>query len=403
MGHVLIVEDEEVLARSIASFLERRGFSASFALDSKSAQTLFEREKPRLVVLDYKIHDKNGLDFLKWARTQDSRTQFVMMTGHGEVDVAVQAMKLGARDFLVKPTPLASIASIAGELMLDEFQVGRNSVGVDRIIGRSAAANTIRNSIQTLARATRADRSGVLIMGPAGAGKNLAAIALHETINARAKIVQFDCGVDNAASLSDAYARANGGTLLLRGLSELKRESQSKLLQLCHGCPNNIRLIATTTKHLVPGDDIIRELLYLIQVGWIDVPPLSDRTSDILPIADHFARDLAQRRGNERPRFTSAARAMLLEHNWPGNVAELENCIERAMLVTEKAEIDVGAIRTISDTRPYSIPTLQEQERTAINKALTQTNGNVSRAAELLGISRDKLRYRMGKFGMSRR
>ena len=224
MAQVLIVEDEEVLARSIASFLERRGFSASFALDSRSAQTLFEREKPRLVVLDYKIHDKNGLDFLKWAQTQDSRAQFVMMTGHGDVDVAVQAMKLGAIDFLVKPTPLASIASIAGELMLDEFQVGRNSVGVDRIIGRSAAANTIRNSIQTLARATRADRSGVLIMGPAGAGKNLAAIALHETINARAKIVRFDCGVDNAASLSDAYARANGGTLLLRGLSELKRE-----------------------------------------------------------------------------------------------------------------------------------------------------------------------------------
>ena len=113
MSDILIVEDEAVLARSILSFLERRGFSASYAVDAASARAVFERDTPRLVILDYKLNEDDGLCLLEWFRSRAPRTQVVMMTGHGDIDVAVRAMKAGARDFLVKPTPLASIASIA--------------------------------------------------------------------------------------------------------------------------------------------------------------------------------------------------------------------------------------------------------------------------------------------------
>lgn len=324
------------------------------------------------------------------------------MTGHGDIEVAVRAMKLGARDFLVKPTPLASIAMIAKELMLGEMQIGINPEGVDRIIGRSSAANVLRTTIKRLAKATSANRSGVLIMGPNGSGKALAAIALHETIDASKPLISYDCEVASETDLEVAFNRASNGTLLLRRVSELSKNAQLQLLRLNKENNQRPRLIATSSKHLTPGDTFIPDLLYLIQVGWVDVPGLSERTSDILPIADHVARSIAHGQGEERPRFTSAARAKLLEHEWPGNIAELANCVERSMLVKASPEIDADDIRSITAIPFDELPTLLELELSAINKALSRTGGNVSRAAELLGISRDTLRYRMEKFELSR-
>lgn len=404
MGEILIVEDEVVLARSIVSFLERRGFSASYAVDATSARALFQRDNPRLVILDYKLNADNGLELLDWFRRTDPRAQVVMLTGHGDVDIAVRAMKSGARDFLVKPTPLASIASIAGELMLDEMQGGLDRTGVDRIVGRSSAANSLRATIRKLAKPAGATRPCVLVMGPEGSGKTLAATALHETAAPEAPCVALDSALADETGLEDAVVRAAGGTLVLRHVSELSLACQARLLRLLQQTDAPPTLIATSEKHLTPGQGFLADLLYRIQVGWIDIPPLSDRAADVLPIADYLARRVARDRGEARPRFTSAARARLLEHEWPGNVAELANCIERAMLVRGDGPIDVDHIRAIGETLPDDdLPTLREMELGAINKALVRTDGNVSRAAELLGISRDTLRYRMEKFDLSRR
>lgn len=402
MSDILIVEDEVVLARSIVSFLERRGFSASYAVDATSARAVFERDTPRLVILDYKLNEDDGLCLLEWFRSNSPRTQVVMMTGHGDIDLAVRAMKAGARDFLVKPTPLASIASIASELMLDEMQGGLDRRGADRIVGRSSAANGLRATIRKLGKPGE-NRPGVLIMGPDGTGKTLAARALHETAAADKAFVTFDCAVNGLQHLSADFEAAQGGTLVLRHISEMPDDLQNSLLQLLQQASRAPALIATSENHLTPSSGFRPELLYRVQVGWIDMPPLCERAADVLPIADYFARRIARDRGEGRPRFTSDARAKLLEYDWPGNISELENCIERAMLVQTNGEITARDIRAIGEVDTGDLPTLKEMELGAITKALNRTDGNVSRAADLLGISRDTLRYRMEKFELSRR
>ena len=404
MSDILIIEDEVVLARAIVRCLERRGFSASFAVDAATARRMVERQAPRLAILDYKLNEDDGVEVLEWIRKSSPRTQVVMLTGHGDVGLAVRAMKAGARDFLVKPTPLSTIASIAGELMLDELNAGLDRTGIDRIVGRSSAANALRSTLRKLARAPGMARPGVLIMGPKGSGKTLAAIALHETSDADAPLVTLDCALDTEPSFADALARAAGGTLILRHVSELSPAAQSGLLRLLDTIGDAPALVATSDRHLAPGAAFLPDLLYRIQVGWVDIPPLSERAADVLPIADHFARRLAREQGEARPRFTAEARAKLLEHDWPGHIAELANCIERAMLVQTDGQIDADHIRPIGlpAHEREDLPTLHDMERGAITRALTRTGGNVSRAADLLGISRDTLRYRMEKFELSR-
>lgn len=402
MSDILVIEDEIVLARSIVSFLERRGFSARFAVDAASAKAQFDQAAPRLAILDYKLNEDDGIDLFRWIGQLHTNTKVVMMTGHGDIDVAVRAMKAGARDFLVKPTPMASIAAIASELMLDEMQGGLDRTGVDRIIGRSSAANTLRTTIRKLAR-PQSPRPGVLIMGPAGSGKSLAAEALHESAAPNTTLVTFECSSAGLAEIEPAFRKAKGGSLLLRNISNLDNDAQTHLLHLLQGDDASPAIIATSTEHLLPGRGFLPDLLYRIQVGWIDIPPLSDRAADVLPIAEYFARLKARDIGEARPRFTAAARAKLLEHDWPGHVAELRNCIERAMLVQSDGRIDAPDIRAISATETRDIPTLLELEKGAISQALARTGGNVSRSAELLGITRDTLRYRMEKLELSRK
>lgn len=402
MSDILVIEDEIVLARSIVSFLERRGFSARFAVDATSAKAQFEQAAPRLAILDYKLNEDDGVDLLRWIGQLHASTQVVMMTGHGDIDVAVRAMKAGARDFLVKPTPMAAIAAIASELMLDEMQGGLDRTGVDRIVGRSSAANGLRATIRKLAR-PQTPRPGVLIMGPAGSGKSLAALALHELSAPGTALATLDCSVSDLHDFEASYQRAAGGTLILRHVSDMEEEAQTRLLQLLQKDDAPPALIATSTEHLLPGRGFLPDLLYRIQVGWIDIPPLSERVADVLPIADYFARLKAREMGEARPRFTAAARAKLLEHDWPGHVAELRNCIERAMLVQSDGRIDATDIRAISATETRDIPTLMDLEKGAISQALARTGGNVSRSAELLGITRDTLRYRMEKLELSRK
>lgn len=402
MSDILIVEDEAVLARSIVSFLERRGYSARFAVDAASAKAQFEKHPPRLAILDYKLNEDDGIDLLHWIGRKNAQTQVVMMTGHGDIDIAVRAMKAGARDFLVKPTPMAAIVSIAGELMLDEMQGGLDRRGAERIIGRSSAANSLRNTIRKLGK-PGANRPGVLIIGPKGSGKTLTAQALHEMAAPDDPLCVVDCSFCDLSELETQYNEASGGTLLLRHVSDLGEEAQTRLMVLLQRDDTPPALIATSTEHLLPGKAFLPELLYRIQVGWIDMPPLSDRAADVLPIADFFARLSAQTIGEARPRFTASARAKLLEHDWPGNIAELRNCIDRAMLLQTDGRIDADQIRPIAASETRDIPTLEELEKSAITQALARTGGNVSRSAEILGVSRDTLRYRMDKLSLARK
>lgn len=404
MSDILVVDDEEVLARSIASFMVRRGFTASYAVDSRSAMTLAARETPRLVLLDVRLGRDNGLDLLGWFRQSAPETQIVVMTGHGEIGIAVDAMKRGARDFLTKPAPLATIAGIAANLMLKDATRPADARGTDRILGRSSAAVDLRTAVRRVAPHTEAQApTAVLVTGPQGAGKATVARAIFETAKGdRGPFAEADCSLAGAA-LEQALAQ-RGGTILLRHVEALDAEGQIRLLQIL-SAPDAPWLLATTSDNLarLERDGALRaDLLYRIQVGWIDVPALAERSSDILPIAEAFAREAAQRHGRDRPRLTAEARVKLMEHDWPGNLSELQNCIERAGQRAGNDPIGTEDIQILQGNVAAEVPNLVQMEELALSKALAATRGNVTRAAALLGISRDTLRYRIEKYDISR-
>ena len=406
MADIIIVEDEPVLARSIVTYLERRGYVADFALDIRGAQALMERQRPRLVILDYRLEGENGLDLLAWIRARFADTQVVMMTGHGDIDTAVKAMKAGARDFLVKPVPLATLAGLARDLRIDEMAPWADPVGLDRIIGRSGETAQVKAALKRLADQARAlggAASGVMIAGAAGTGKMTAARALAEAalLDLPGSIVEFDCRSDGIDRLRDSLAEA--AVLILRRVDHLPGPAQAVLAGLLdrHDMPWTI---ATTTADLTrrgPEGGFDAGLLYRLQVEWVDLPPLANRPADILPLAETVARRAARRHARPRARFLPEARARLVGHDWPGNVAELVNVIERAVLSVE-AEIGPEDIRFLGAVPGPAVPNLRRMEEEALETALAAAGGNVSRAARLLGISRDTMRYRMEKFGLPR-
>jgi DNA-binding NtrC family response regulator len=403
MSDILVVDDEEVLARSIVSFMERRGFSAGYAVDTRGAKAMAERDTPRLVLLDVRLGRDNGLDLLGWFQSRAPETQIVVMTGHGEIGIAVDAMKRGARDFLTKPATLASIAGIAGNLMLNDFARPGEARGVERIFGRSSAAVDLRAQVRRLApQSDAALPAAVLVTGPHGAGKATVARAIFETAKGdHGHLTEIECSLGGSA-LADQLDQS-GGTLLLRHIDRLPRSLQERLV-VRMSAPDAPWVLATTTASLpmLEREGSFRaDLLYRIQVGWIEVPALAERNSDILPIAEAFARQSAQRHGLDRPRLTGEARVRLVDHHWPGNLTELQNCMERAVLNARNAPITTDDIRILSADPAYAVPNLPQMEEMALSRALAATQGNKTRAAALLGISRDTLRYRIEKYNIS--
>ena len=422
MTQLLVIDDDEVLARSIASFLERRGFSCHRAFDATSGLTLFDREKPALTIVDYKLGRDHGLDVLRQIRDRNPEAQVVIMTGHGDIAVAVEAMKCGARDFLTKPAPLATIATMAAELVGDQSRINVKPRGVQRILGRSGAAIELRQSIKKHAAAAGLGKPpSVLISGEPGLLKAKVASALREeSPRGKAVFVHYDCATPssgNAAELSahgmwePLLEEAQGGTLLLKEISALGKAEQAGLVSAFRrGLADRVWMLATSNTPLGPlvqSGHFSPDLLYHIQVGWIDVPPLRERGEDVLPIVDFLARKIAHKQRRPKNRFTPKARAKLLSHSWPGNIRELQNCLKRAILDVGDARIDAKNIHFITDAAgrnwAKSDLDLQRIERSALQSALEHTKGNVSKAADLLGITRDTLRYRMSKFGLLRK
>jgi len=406
MADIIIVEDEPVLARSIVTYLERRGYVAEFALDIRTAQALMERQRPKLVILDYRLEGENGMDLLAWIRLRFAETQVVMMTGHGDIGTAVQAMKGGARDFIVKPVALATLAAMARDLRIDEMAPWADPVGLDRLVGRSGETAHLKSALRRLADQAKGQTqttAGVMIFGAPGSGKMNAARALAEAAQTEVSgtIVEFDCRSDDPERLRTEVPA--GSTLILRRVEHLSPPAQTVVAGVLDraGAPWTIATTATDLARRGAEGGFDPGLLYRLQVEWVELPPLANRPADILPLAETVARRAARRHGRPRPRFLPEARARLVGHDWPGNVAELVNVIERAVLSGE-GEIGPDHIRFLGTGQGQAVPNLRRMEEEALETALSAAGGNVSRAARLLGISRDTMRYRMEKFGLPR-
>jgi two-component system, NtrC family, response regulator AtoC len=465
MSHaVLIIEDETVLAKNILIYLERYGFEVRLAQSAEEGLSLLDSVRPDAVLLDFNLPGMNGLEALARIRAVDPGIHVLMLTGHGNVEMAVDAMKAGAFDFLTKPVALSklrlllekAIGQTRRDSALDYYQKRDAQIAtIDGLLGESAPMLALKQTIAQLVQAESqmrdADGPAVLVLGETGAGKEVVARALHFNGPRRDKpFVELNCAALPAQLLeselfghergafTDARERklglvetAEGGTLFLDEIGDMDIALQAKLLKLLEektvrrlGSLReqkvDVRIVAATHR---PLEALVREgrfradLFFRLGVVQVRLPALRERGADILLLARHFLQHHAARYGKPTPVLAAEAEAVLLNHSWPGNVRELRNVIEQAVLLSTGGEIEaqqlalsrLGSLLPAEPGRTTSEPmalgssadrTLPEMERQALVNALQLSAGNVTRAARELGISRDTLRYRIEKHGL---
>ena len=452
MASILIIDDETTLARNAARFLEKGGHGATTAGTGREGLKLFGELRPDAVVLDFRLPDMDGLAVIAAIRADDAQVPIIMITGHGSIELAVEAMKAGANDLLTKPVALGELRQRIARLTQRQRESSRlqyyearerDRSQLDAIVGDSPAMAELRDRIARIAGVEGIETlPPVLIVGETGTGKELVARACHFCSPRRDKpFVEVNCAAIPASLLeselfghergafTDARERklglleaADGGTLFLDEIGEMDRGLQAKLLKVLEdgrlrrlGSVQerqvNVRIVAATNqdleKHIEAGQ-FRADLYFRLRVLQIHVPPLRAREGDVRVLAHHFLADFAQRYRKGPLALTPAAERLLAGHDWPGNVRELRNLMEQAALLATAPGIGPDALPLSPARRPGTptaapdagISALERVERDLLTQALSDTRGNVSQAARQLGISRDTLRYRMEKHGL---
>jgi DNA-binding NtrC family response regulator len=450
---VLIVDDERTLARSIRIFLEELGHEAEVANDGQRALELFQQFQPDLVFLDLRLPGLSGLELLKKIRGHDPSVVTVVMTAYGTIEGAVEAMKLGGFDYLTKPVDLDELKLVLERSQEDRrlrqevrYYRDREARNLDiALVGNSPALRPVLREMERLTSLD--DAPAVLLTGETGTGKSLVARALHaKGRRCRGPFIEVDCTSLPASlvetelfghekgSFTDAresriglIEAAEGGTCFLDEVGDLEPSLQGKLLRTIDertvrrvGSVRDRRvdtwIIAATNKDLagmLASGAFRKDLYYRLAVVTIHLPPLRERSEDVGPLAEFFLRRFAAKYGRRVSRLSSAALASFSGYAWPGNLRELRHVIERAVLASAPTatELELDALG-----QPHGAPqppsaggaaapgglSLADTERAMIERALLQAGGNQTRAARLLGISRDTLRYRMAKFKLAR-
>ena len=450
---VLIVDDEATLARNLAAYLERNGFDVRVAGSGEEGLQQFAEFRPDVVLLDHNLPGISGLEVLERLRQGDTQVPVVLMTGFGGIEVAVQALKLGAADYLTKPVSLGELKLLVQRL-LDHNRLERTvgyyrqrdaqASGLDKIIGRSPAMVTLRAQITRLLEAeshlTDTDAPAVLIHGETGVGKELVARALHYGGPRHAQpFVELNCGAMPAqlveaelfgyekGAFTDARQRkpglvetAEGGSLVLDEIGEADASTQVKLLKLLEdkrfrrlgGLRDqavNVRIVSATHRSLdqmVKDKTFRADLFFRLRIIEIKVPPLRERGDDIVDLARHFLQHHAQRYKRNDLGLSADAEAALRRHSWPGNVRELRNVMEQAVLMCGSGgvtarDLPIQGADGVVDGPAWSDAdlNLERMERHLVELALSRTQHNVTQAAKLLGVSRDTLRYRLERLG----
>jgi len=445
MAFILIVEDEKLLRWSLQERLSEFGNEVRCAENLADTSTCLDRHSPDVVLLDIMLPDGNGLDFYQENLDRLEGAVVIVMTAVDQVEDAVRAMKLGALDFLTKPVDHDELArlierSIAVRRDRLEVQAARDTRERELSLDFVAQSAEFRETIAVAGEVARSDVTTVLIQGETGTGKNLVARYIHSNSPRRRRpLLEVSCAAipDNLleseffgherGAFTDAKSRKRGtleladhGTVVLDEIGELKLELQSKLLHFLEerrfrrvGSEREIRVdvrvLALTNRNLARLADegqFRNDLYYRLNIFPIAVPPLRERRDDVLPLAKFFLESLHGKVGRHFDGFTREAENALLSYAWPGNVRELRSAVERAMVLEQEALIGPrsflldgargGAPATVAEPDGGIVP-LRELEGQMIERALAASGDNQTRAAELLGISRDQLRYRLKK------
>jgi len=453
---ILFAEDDVSLRRVAEYNLQNAGYDVTVATDGEDAWRRFQKSEADLVVTDLAMPGIDGFELLKRVKKQAPDTEVIIITAHGTVDRAVEAMKAGAFDFITKPFEF-DVLRLTIERALERRHLRSENLRLkseltdrfrpDNIVGVSAG---MRRVFDLIARVAPVD-TNVLILGESGTGKELIARAIHyHGPRKGGPFVAVNCGAlphdlveselfgvqRGAFTGADAdrqgrFERANGGTLFLDEITDLPTDVQVKLLRalqereierLGGGEPVSVdvRFVCATNSDIeqaVKDEDFRHDLYFRINVVTIHIPPLRERTEDIEPLARTFL----QRYGASKVTLDPAALAALRAYHWPGNVRELENAIERAIVLREQNDrISLADLPTeitgqpgqtdtsASDTStPSSLPEdgidFFSLEKSLLEQALARANGNRTRAARLLGMTRQTLLYRLRKFGIDQR
>jgi two-component system response regulator AtoC len=446
---ILVVEDEEKLRRVVELQLQSSGYDVDQTGSAEEALRLADRAD--LILTDLRLPGMDGLELLSVLRRQDSRIPVVVMTAFGTVESAVQAMKAGAIDFLMKPFSLDHLVAVVEKALefsalRDENRELREELGrrysFENIVGHSAAMQEIFATIMRVAPT----RATVLLAGESGVGKDLIARAIHHHSPRRDRpFVKINCtalpenlmeselfGFEKGAFTGAVAAKpgkfeqGDTGTVFLDEIGDVPGSIQVKLLRVLQereferlGSNKvrriDVRIVAATNRDLRAAleDGTFREdLYYRLNVVPISIPPLRERKEDIPFLAGHFVEKLSRNTGVEVGAISEAAIRKLMEYHWPGNVRELENVIERSLVLSTSPRLEADDIKLdtgragrepLAETFLPDGVTLDEHEQSIIREALRRADGNKSQAARLLGLTRNALRYRLSQMGMEDR
>jgi DNA-binding NtrC family response regulator len=449
MPAILIVEDEAKMRRLLELNLGEDGFTTFSAGDAEAGLKLLREQSIDLVLTDLKLPGMNGLEFLQAVKRQSAALPVVVMTAFGSVETAVEAMKAGASDYVLKPFSLTEMRMvIRKELdvrnLREENRSLREALGKryshPNIVARSAKMQEVLATVERVAPTN----STVLLGGESGVGKDLIARAIHEKsrrasgpflkINSTAipenllesELFGYEKGAFTgaAASKPGKFELADKGTLFLDEIGDVPPATQVKLLRVLQEreferlggtrtIKVDVRLIAATNRDLRAAleEGTFREdLYYRLNVVPIDIAPLRERKQDIPELANLFITRFAGDSGKPVESISPEAMKILVNYHWPGNVRELQNVIERGCALAKGSVLEVADIHL--DVRPAKasngsggfLPdgmTLEQWEDEMVQEALRRANGNKSQAARLLGLSRNALRYRLSKIGIA--
>ena len=446
-ARILVVDDEPGIRQSLCGVLGDDGYLTHAVGSGEESLEDLTREPSDLVLLDVWLPGIDGMETL--ARIQEipfaDRPVVVMISGHGNIESAVKATKLGAFDFLEKPLSLQKLTVVLKNaleyrrLQLENVRLRGDGDSKYRIIGDSVPMKALRQQMELMA----ATNGRVLIYGESGTGKELVAHAIHAmSPRALEAFVEVNCAAipeelieselfgHLKGSFTGAhenkigkFRKADGGTLFLDEVGDMSLRTQAKVLRALEeqrfeavGASEwtqvDVRVIAATNKvlgHEIERGNFREDLFYRLNVIPFHVPPLRDRVQDIALLADYFLREFTLAYGRKPKELTSAAYDLLREHHWPGNVRELRNLIERIVILNPQVRVDarhipLPAVRRSAAERPERFGSLQEVreavEREYILKKLEETNGNVTRTAELLGLERSNLYRKMKTLGI---
>jgi DNA-binding NtrC family response regulator len=459
---VLVVDDEQVLAGAMGDYLGRHGYEVDVKSTGEEGLQVIDKKPPDIVVLDYRLPRMDGLEVLRRIKESRPEVEVIMLTAHGSVQGAVEAMKLGAYDYLGKPLDLEELRLVVAKALQSlrrsqELDYLRSRVDKENpsreIVGRSQRMVEVKKLIDQIASietTSGREAPAILITGETGTGKELIARSIHaRSARAKGAFVEINCAAipanlleaelfgyergaftDAKAAKIGLFEAADGGTLFLDEIGSMDLGLQAKLVKAIEERSArrlgsiqsrhfDVMLIAATNRSL---ERAIRErnfrddLYYRLKVLEIHLPPIRERNGDATLLAEHFVELHARRYNRGEKLLSHSAKESIAAYSWPGNVRELSNVMERTVLLKNGTTIEasdlglvsMGPQETVTSAKPGGTLlidlskgiVLEELERTILERVLVQTDWNRTRAAQRLGLSRETLRYRIEKHNL---